>query len=231
VKRQVEVITEEILDKKISDYMASRGRKQTDPRELLRQLEVLAKASRKFGPRKEIPVIMHLISAMYESHHGIDDYMELHQWRTCFRYLLRITALLNANTDIVLGLMPTEDVTDLVLASQINTDLMKKKDAAEGELPVEDKPKENKSGVLSVVGNLESFVARLEDEYTKSLQQINPHTQVGFYSTLCSIRASCLPSRTPNPSSERHRRTPLGAVAAPYFGLGGKCVVSVNPVM
>ena len=178
VKREVVVITEEILDKKIADYMASRGRRQTDPRELLRQLEVLAKAARKFGPRKEIPIIHHLISAMYESHPGIDDYMELHEWRNCFRYLMRITTLLNTNTDIILGLMPTEDVTDLVLASQINSDLMKKKDLTEpaaAEAEVADKPKDS---VLYVVGTLESFIARLEEEYTKSLQQINPHTQV-----------------------------------------------------
>jgi len=180
VKRQIEVITEEILDKKISDYMATRGRKQADPRELLRQLEVLAKSARKFGPRKEIPVIMHLISAMYESHPGIDDYMDLYEWRNCFRYLMRITTLLNANHDIVLGLIASEDVTDLVLASQINTDLMKKKDAVEPVEVVEEKPKE-KSPILSVVGSLESFVSRLEDEYTKSLQQINPHTQVRIY--------------------------------------------------
>jgi hypothetical protein len=32
---------------------------------------------------------------------------------------------------------------------------------------------------MQVVGSIESFVLRLEDEYTKSLQQINPHTQVG----------------------------------------------------
>jgi translation initiation factor 3 subunit C len=31
--------------------------------------------------------------------------------------------------------------------------------------------------VIKVVGNIESFILRLEDEYTKSLQQINPHTQ------------------------------------------------------
>lgn len=183
VKRTVEIITEEILDKKIADYMTSRGRKQADPRELLRQLEVLSKAARKFGPKKEIPVIMHLVSAMYDAHHGIDDFMELHEWRSCFRCLTRITALLNANPDLVLGIMPSEDVTDLVLASQINSDLMKKKDV---ESVGEDKPKESKSNIVRVVGNLESFVTRLEDEYTKSLQQINPHTQVSCGSILCA---------------------------------------------
>lgn len=190
VKRSVEVITEEILDKRITDYMASRGRRQVDQRELLRQLEVLAKAARKFGPKKEIPVVMHLISAMYEAHHGIDDYMELHQWRNCYRYLMRITTLLNNNPELVLGLMLSEDVTDLVLAPQINSDLMKRKDAvAADDAPAPTAEEEaakdsSKSNIIRVVGNLEGFVARLEDEYTKSLQQINPHTQVSNFSRL-----------------------------------------------
>lgn len=199
VKRALEIVTEEILDKRIADYMASRGRKQADPRELLRQLEVLAKAARKFGPRKEIPVIMHLISAMYEAHHGIDDYMELQQWRNCFRCLTRITVLLNENPDIELGIMPSEDVTDLVLGGQISSDLMRKKDP---EASVEDgKAKETKSSFLSVVGNLESFVSRLEDEYTKSLQQINPHTQVRFAAHTCLHTCSVVM----NSSCERQR--------------------------
>lgn len=34
-----------------------------------------------------------------------------------------------------------------------------------------------KTGVLKVVGSLSSYMMRLGDEYTKSLQSINPHTQ------------------------------------------------------
>ena len=42
-------MTEEILDKKINDLVASRGRKNTDPREVLRKLEVLSKSARPLG--------------------------------------------------------------------------------------------------------------------------------------------------------------------------------------
>lgn len=34
-----------------------------------------------------------------------------------------------------------------------------------------------KTGVLKVVGSLSLYMIRLGDEYTKSLQSINPHTQ------------------------------------------------------
>ena len=44
-----ENMTEEILDKKINELVASRGRKNTDPREVLRKLEVLSKSARPLG--------------------------------------------------------------------------------------------------------------------------------------------------------------------------------------
>ena len=50
----------------------------------------------------------------------------------------------------------------------------------------EEEPKEvidteappDEAGCVKVVGNLLTYVTRLEDEYVKSLQHINPHTQV-----------------------------------------------------
>jgi len=70
-------MTEEVLDRKVNELFASRGRKGTDIRTVLRQLEVLAKISRVFGPAKEIPVLMHLVSAMFEINKLIDDYLDL----------------------------------------------------------------------------------------------------------------------------------------------------------
>ena len=40
------------------------------------------------------------------------------------------------------------------------------------------KPVDDKTGPIKIVGSLESFIVRLEDEYTKSLQQIDQHTRV-----------------------------------------------------
>lgn len=55
------------------------------------------------GPRKEIPVLMHLISAMFDSQRVIDDYMDLQQWRTCYRSLYRVTSLLRDSKGLILG--------------------------------------------------------------------------------------------------------------------------------
>jgi translation initiation factor 3 subunit C len=164
-----EKIKEDVFNKRLTDILASRGKKGTDPRELILKLEVLAKIAPRFGARKEIQLILHMITAMCDAHRGIDDYLELRQWRTCARALQRVTKLLESHKSIVLGLTPVEDVTDL----GIGPTTRKKISDGEEEVQVDDG-----KGLLRVVGTLESFVLRLHDEYTKSLQQINPHTQV-----------------------------------------------------
>jgi translation initiation factor 3 subunit C len=159
------VLTEEELSNRMKDIVASRGRKGTDPRDLLRKLEVLSRAARRFGPRVEIPVLMHLISAMYDAHRVIDDFMVLHQWRTCFRSLMRVVNLLSEDHKLELTALVEEGYSVGIAGG-----------------PEEEVKEENKN-MISVVGSLETFLMRLEDEYTKSLQQINPHTQVSksFY--------------------------------------------------
>lgn len=162
-----EDLTEEELDQRVMYLVSSRGKKNTDSREVLRQLEMLTKSARPHGPRKEIIVLMHLISAMLDSHRTIDEYMDLQQWRTCHRSLNRVVCLLEDHPTLVLGLLGADEVSDLALTAHL-------KATATSSEPV---PTDKTETVVKVVGSLESFLLRLEDEYTKSLQQINPHTQ------------------------------------------------------
>ena len=70
-------MTEEALSQKVNEIIASRGKKGTDIRALNRQLEVLSKIARMYGPSREIPVLMHLISSMFDANKLIDDYLDL----------------------------------------------------------------------------------------------------------------------------------------------------------
>ena len=158
-------LTEEELDKKVGEMMAARGKKNTDPREVLRQLEVLTKAARLHGPRKEIPVLMHLISNMLDSQRSIDDYLEHQQWRTCYRSLYRVVSLMEANKKLSFAAVTAEDAEQALSAHLKATTL-------------EETVAPSDPNVLKVVGSIVSFIVRLQDEYTKSLQQINPHTKV-----------------------------------------------------
>jgi translation initiation factor 3 subunit C len=161
-------MTEDVLEKKVNELVMSRGKKGTDSKLVISQLEVLSKISRVFGPHREIPVLMHLISAMFDTNKLIDDYLDLLTWRSCYRYLTRIVRILNDRKKLVLSVLPNEDVIDLTLLP----DAQKKAEEEESQ-------SKTKSGdLLKVTGSLESFITMLEADYTRALQQINPHTQV-----------------------------------------------------
>lgn len=160
-------ITEEMLDKKLREIIGSRGRKGTNVKETIRALEVLAKASRLHGPKKEIPVLMYLIASLFDFHKSIDEYMELSDWRTGYRYMNRILNILDQNPNIVLNVMDGEDATDAMKNLTIDS-------VVENITTSTDKSQIS----IKIVGSLETFLSRLEEEYIKSLQQISPHTQV-----------------------------------------------------
>lgn len=70
-----DALTPSLIQKKTLEIVASRGRKGTDNQELLKQLEALVKLSVRFGPRVEIPVLMHVITAQFDLQRTIDDFM------------------------------------------------------------------------------------------------------------------------------------------------------------
>ena len=165
----MENLTEADFDKKFAELFSVRGRKGTDGRHLLRQLEFLSRISRSFGPRKEISTVMYMISTLFDMHSSIDDYLELQKWRNVHKSILRVVTILDAHRELTIELLPTEDIAEV--ASSKSSELMKRPDEEiEVSAPVN-------PNVVRAIGNLESFIIRLEDEYMKSLQQINPHTQ------------------------------------------------------
>ena len=90
-----ENLTPSLINKKTMEVVSSRGRKGTDNHVLLRQLEALSRLAVRFGPRVEIPVLMHVITAQFDLQRNIDDFMETPSWRSCAGYLSRIGAILD----------------------------------------------------------------------------------------------------------------------------------------
>ena len=78
-----EELTPSAIQKRALEIVSSRGRKGSDPKKLLRQLEDLAGVASRFGPRVEIPVLFHVITAQFDTQRTIDDYMETPVWRSC----------------------------------------------------------------------------------------------------------------------------------------------------
>ncbi len=87
--------TPSAIQKRSLEILSSRGRKGSDPRVLLGQLENLASLAARFGPRVEIPVLMQVITAQFDMQRAIDDYMETQMWRSCAGYIERIGSILD----------------------------------------------------------------------------------------------------------------------------------------
>lgn len=164
--------------KKVTEVVASRGRRSTGTAELLRQLQHLAYVGRRFGLAEETPVVMHLILAMFETRRAIDEPMEVPLWRQCAAYLQRILNLLDADPRKVLK--NAADVADALVTALGRTTLAETEGGGDGEkaeagVAGED-PDYADAETIQVPGSFGYFVTRLADEYTKSLQKLNPHT-------------------------------------------------------
>ncbi|OUS41964.1 eukaryotic translation initiation factor 3 subunit 8 N-terminus-domain-containing protein, partial [Ostreococcus tauri] len=143
-------VTYEMIDEKLQDITASRGKKSTDRHEVVRHLlyvRTLAKC-----PAQEVEILLHIISAQFDMSNSMASCMSVATWRNCVVNVLRLLTLLKGNSHIAL--------------------------IEQGEPAVRvDKDTILNGGHVELAGSLCAFVERLDDEYNKSLQNIDPHTQ------------------------------------------------------
>ena len=113
-------LTPSLLERKCKDIVSSRGRRATDVKQIVRQLEALCKLARtNFGKdaRVKIPLLMHNVTAQFDLQRGIDDFMETAVWKSCHGYLSRIMDILESDKELKLSTLSTEDVADEMLLS------------------------------------------------------------------------------------------------------------------
>eukprot|EP00585_Thalassiosira_rotula_P007583 CAMPEP_0196148232 /NCGR_PEP_ID=MMETSP0910-20130528/27293_1 /TAXON_ID=49265 /ORGANISM="Thalassiosira rotula, Strain GSO102" /LENGTH=1019 /DNA_ID=CAMNT_0041410875 /DNA_START=161 /DNA_END=3222 /DNA_ORIENTATION=+ len=104
-----EDLTPSSVRKRSLEIVSSRGRKGSDPKVLLGQLEALSKLAERFGPRVEIPVLMQVVTAQFDMQRTIDDYMETPMWRSCAGYIERIGDILSSGEGWMVGPMTSEE--------------------------------------------------------------------------------------------------------------------------
>jgi translation initiation factor 3 subunit C len=107
-----EGLTPSIINRRVQELAAQRGRKGKDHRILLRELEALSRLALQFGPRIEVPILMHVISAQFGLQRTLDDFMDTATWKSCANYLERIGNVLDEG--YVLG-VENVDSSDLLL--------------------------------------------------------------------------------------------------------------------
>ncbi|KAJ1799734.1 Translation initiation factor 3 subunit c [Coemansia sp. RSA 2399] len=141
------IITAENLSEQLSSILGSRGRKNTDKKEAVEKLEnLLAVAANVLQKAK---VLMALVSALFDSSGNV-QYTPVDLWHKTQTTINALLSLLEANPQI--SILESADVAE---------DSNDFKYAGEP---------------AAVRGSIISFIDRLDDEFTRSLQNIDPHT-------------------------------------------------------
>ncbi|KAG0366987.1 eukaryotic translation initiation factor 3 subunit 8 [Gamsiella multidivaricata] len=143
-------LTQDNLFKKLREIAEARGKKNTNRGEQVRILERLLVIAN--TPYQKIRVLLSLISAQFDFAIGLSGYMNIPLWKNAEKYLNNLLNVLEtSNGYVVKENVPEEDDSD------------------------KDRTPQNGETVF-IQGSIVAFVDRLDDEFTKSLQNIDPHT-------------------------------------------------------
>ena len=143
--------TPESIFKHLRGIMEARGKKNTDRTEQIRIMEKLLEVAA--TPYQRIRLLLTIISARFDLGTGTATSMPLDQWKAAEKELGDLFEVLETNRDHVV-IENAEEWED------------------------DDKPPTLQPGdkYLKIPGSIVSYVERLDDELTRSLQTIDPHT-------------------------------------------------------
>ncbi|KAF2167681.1 hypothetical protein M409DRAFT_53667 [Zasmidium cellare ATCC 36951] len=144
------VYTPESILKHLRTIVESRGRKNTDRLEQIKIMEKLSDVA--VSDYQRIRVLLTLIATRFDLTSGTGSQMTQEQWKLASQEIARLLSILEENRGIVV-IENAEDWED-----------------------DEKQPTITPGEVFKIPGNLISFAERLDDELTRVLQHIDPHT-------------------------------------------------------
>ncbi|RKF65761.1 Eukaryotic translation initiation factor 3 subunit C [Golovinomyces cichoracearum] len=142
--------TPESILKHLRTIIESRGKKNTDRNEQIKIMEKLYEVAT--TPYQQIRVLLTLISTRFDLTTGTQNSMPQEQWKSAERELTNLLKVLESNPELVV----VDDAEDW--------------DDDEKQPIIKDGEK------FCIPGSIVAYVERLDDELTRSLQQIDPHT-------------------------------------------------------
>ncbi|KZV86718.1 hypothetical protein EXIGLDRAFT_680692 [Exidia glandulosa HHB12029] len=166
------VFDSESVFKNLAAVNEARGKKNTDRNEQLRILEQTLKAAN--TTYKRIRVLLALISSRFDYNASVSSHLPLDMWSAAQKEVDQLVVILSSETDYVV-----------------------RETSEEYDETIERTP-ETENGAVIIRGSVISYVDRLDDEFTKSLQNIDPHgteyvdrlkDEKGLYQTICLAQA------------------------------------------
>jgi translation initiation factor 3 subunit C len=136
-------------------------------------------------PYQRIRVLLALVSSRFDYNASIASYMPIEMWLSAQREIDSLIGILIDDVGYSVQEI-TDDYDDLV----------------------ERTPESEKDGVVCIRGSIISFVDRLDDEFTRSLQNLDPHgneyvdrlkDEKGLYCTICRAETLYEKKQLPDP--------------------------------
>ncbi|CAG8600353.1 1457_t:CDS:2, partial [Scutellospora calospora] len=121
----------------------------TDRLEQIKVLQKLLEVAK--TPYQQIRVLISLIPAQFDYNPSMSNYMNVDMWKSTQKEINQLLTILEDNPQFMIHEYMEEDIED------------KEPTIEEGQ-------------IFGIRGSIVSFIDRLDDEFTKSLQNIDPHT-------------------------------------------------------
>jgi translation initiation factor 3 subunit C len=143
----------ELIDKKLAEVLALRGKRGTDRSEQIEQLKRILAHTAPPMLDKRIPLIVHLIAAWFDNASAVSTHMPVNSWRNAYDNIVKLLNVMSENPTYILK--EQEDELNEAYNPKGLTDTI----------------------MVPIDGNVMSFAEHLDDEFVKALQFTDPHTQ------------------------------------------------------